>query len=72
MPEGRYLNETIPLDEYGQPEKCVMYENSTVNSSIVPCTDGWTYHPIYGEETIVMEVIFDLEIQVLITALSLS
>ncbi len=51
------MNETIPLDNDGLPEKCIMYDtNVTVNDTTTSCQHGWTYTGHYNEETVVMEV----------------
>ena len=61
VPEGRWLNESIPLegDRDGAMEysSCRQYVNFTnVGNDTSTCTDGWSYDDTYYGSTIVNEV----------------
>lgn len=56
IPEGNYLNESVPFVR-GKPDSCHAFENFTKPNSSVTCPNGWEYTLLERESTIVTEVI---------------
>ena len=54
VPEGQWLNKTIPTSPGGELEKCVIYSNYSLGNHTQDC-DNWQYDD-QGYTTIVTEV----------------